>query len=137
MIQTLLRLLLAGRLAAAARERVSLYGVAAGAILALSLLAATGCAFLIAAAYQALELLYSGPVAAASIGLGLLLVAGVGMAVTIPLLRRKALRARRTAATADPSIQGVSRLVTDVLGDIPPTVAVAAIAGFLVGMFKR
>jgi len=136
-IQTLLRLLLAGRLAAAARERASLYGVAAGAILVLSVLAATGCAFLIAAAYQALELHYSGPVAAAALGFGLLLIAGLGTAAVIPMLRRKSVRARRVSATADPSIEGVSRLVGDVLGDIPPTVVVAAIAGFLVGMFKR
>ncbi|MGE0722837.1 MAG: hypothetical protein AB7O45_00605 [Alphaproteobacteria bacterium] len=136
-METILRLLLAGRLAAAARERASYYGALAAAALAFSLLAITGIAFLIASAYQALEHRYDGPVAAAAVGFGLLVVALLGAAAATPMIRAKGARARRIKMTADPSIDGLARVVGDVLGDVPPTVVAAAIVGFLVSVFRR
>ncbi len=131
----LLRLLVAGRLAARARMQARLIGLRLVAGTGIALVSAVGCAFLLLAAYQALSRLWAPPLPAAMLGVGLLILAIICSVVVHFAILRAGRRPAVAPATpaVDPALAGLSALA----GKVPTSMIVAAIAGFVYGLSGR
>lgn len=132
MIGTILRTLLAAQAGAAARSGIRAMILSMVAALIVGALAATGFAFLVTAAHEALRDRLDAPEAALVLGLALLALAGM-----TALVFRYALRPSRRTAASGISLDPALASVRSVLEGIPAPVLSALVAGFLFGLKGR
>ncbi|MCC7274191.1 MAG: hypothetical protein IT561_16105 [Alphaproteobacteria bacterium] len=129
----LLRLLVAGRLAARARTQARLIAFRLVAGMGIAFVSATAFGFLLVAAYQALHQRWAPPLPAVILGVALLVLAAIMAGVAHLAARRLACRSIAATPAVDPALAGLSALA----GKVPSSMIVAAIAGFVYGLSGR